>query len=63
MIKLRAAALFAKEFLAAFTALSGETALIALPEMVVNVSRADPEAIAVAKQLGFKVVVTPRSAK
>ncbi len=63
MIKLRAAALFAKEFLAAFTALSGETASIALPEMVVNVSRADPEAIAVAKQLGFKVVVTPRSAK
>ena len=26
-----------------------------------SVSRADPEAIAVAKQLGFKVVVTPRS--
>jgi hypothetical protein len=61
MIKLRAAALFAKEFLAAFTALSGETASIALPEMVVNVSRADTEAIAVAKQLGFKV--PPRSAK
>ena len=47
----------------AFAALSGETASIALPEMVVTVSRADPDAVAVAKQLGFKVVVTPRAGK
>jgi hypothetical protein len=58
MIKFRAAALFAKEFIAGFAALSGETATIALPELVVSVSRADPEAVAFAKQLGFKVVVT-----
>jgi hypothetical protein len=58
MIKLRAAALFAKEFIGAFAKLSGETASIALPEMVVNVSKADPDAVAVAAQLGFKVVQT-----
>jgi hypothetical protein len=58
MIKLRAAALFAREFIAGFAALSGETTSIALPDLVVSVSKADPEAVKVAAMLGIRVVQT-----
>ena len=63
MIKMRAAALFAQDFVGAFQGLSGESAKIALPDMVIRVGKADPEAVAVAKELGFRVEVTTRSAK
>jgi hypothetical protein len=58
MIKLRAAALFAREFIGAFAALSGENTSIALPDLVMSVGKADPDAVTVAAMLGIRVVQT-----
>ncbi|PSB46494.1 hypothetical protein C7B80_12970 [Cyanosarcina cf. burmensis CCALA 770] len=58
MIKLRAAAKFAKELATAFQGLSGQSVTVELPEMVMQVSKASESAKRAAKALGFKVIET-----
>jgi hypothetical protein len=55
MFKLRAAALFAQKLLEAFRVFSDPNATIALPEMVMQVKGAEPDAVIGAAQLGFRI--------
>jgi hypothetical protein len=63
MIKLRAARMVAEGVAAGFQALSGNTATIPPPEMVIRVKSATPDAIKAATLLGFKVEVTGTTGK
>ncbi|HWE37633.1 MAG TPA: hypothetical protein VG406_13780 [Isosphaeraceae bacterium] len=62
MIKLRAAKIFAEQFLNAFKGLSGQPGRIPPPDMVIRVGSAEADAIAVAESLGFKVEVNKPAA-
>ncbi|MDZ8258032.1 hypothetical protein [Nostoc sp. ChiQUE01b] len=58
MIKIRAAAKFAKELVTAFQGLSGQSTAVELPEMVIQVSKASEPAKRAAEALGFKIIET-----